>query len=193
MSLYSTIFLAFSMSSDAFVASLSKGAALSRRPSFLQALQTGLIFGVIETLTPLLGWALGLSMAQYITAWDHWIAFALLSLLGAHMIHEGLKNESPESEGPANTNAGTSPPRRSSRSLLHLVVTALATSIDALVIGITLAFMDAHIIWTSLAIGTATLLMTTQGKRMKNPRPRECLQGTSHPAPLSSVFAGFRP
>ncbi|MFM9268969.1 manganese efflux pump MntP family protein [Halomonas elongata] len=152
MSLFSTIFLAFSMSSDAFVASLSKGATLPARPSLRQALRTGLVFGIIETLTPLLGWTLGLSMAQYVTAWDHWIAFGLLSLLGAHMIHEGLQNEEADVA-----------PRRSAPSFLRLVMTALATSIDALVIGITLAFMDANILWTSLAIGTATLLMTTLG------------------------------
>ncbi|CBV42288.1 manganese efflux pump MntP family protein [Halomonas elongata] len=152
MSLFSTIFLAFSMSSDAFVASLSKGAALPARPSLRQALRTGLVFGIIETLTPLLGWTLGLSMAQYVAAWDHWIAFGLLSLLGAHMIHEGLQNEEADAT-----------PRRSAPSFLRLVMTALATSIDALVIGITLAFMDANILWTSLAIGTATLLMTTLG------------------------------
>ncbi len=70
MSLFSTFFLAFSMSSDAFVASLSKGAALAERPSMRDALRTGLIFGIVETLTPLLGWTLGLSMAQYVTAWD---------------------------------------------------------------------------------------------------------------------------
>lgn len=152
MSLFSTIFLAFSMSSDAFVASLSKGATLPARPSLRQALRTGLVFGIIETLTPLLGWTLGLSMAQYVTAWDHWIAFGLLSLLGAHMIHEGLQNEEADVT-----------PRRSAPSFLRLVMTALATSIDALVIGITLAFMDTNILWASLAIGAATLLMTTLG------------------------------
>ncbi|MDT8893898.1 manganese efflux pump MntP [Halomonas sp. I1] len=155
MSFASTFFLAFSMSSDAFVASLSKGAALSERPSLHDALRTGLVFGIIETLTPILGWTLGLSMAQYVTAWDHWIAFALLSLLGAHMIHEGLQHENAEDK-----------PRRSPSSFLRLIVTALATSIDALIIGITLAFMDANILWTSLAIGAATLLMTTLGVMM---------------------------
>ncbi|OBX36627.1 putative manganese efflux pump MntP [Halomonas elongata] len=72
---------------------VEQGAALPARPSLRQALRTGLVFSIIETLTPLLGWTLGLSMAQYVAAWDHWIAFGLLSLLGAHMIHEGLQNE----------------------------------------------------------------------------------------------------
>ncbi|GED23416.1 putative manganese efflux pump MntP [Halomonas halmophila] len=156
MSLYSTMFLAFSMSSDAFVASLTKGASLPRRPSFIEALQTGLIFGTIETITPLLGWALGLSMSQFITAWDHWVAFALLCLLGAHMMHEGLKSHD-------DTAQETAAPKRQPASLLRLVITAFATSIDALIIGITLAFMEANIVLTSLAIGGATLLMTTLG------------------------------
>lgn len=151
MSFFSTFLLAFSMSSDAFVASLSKGAAL-HRPQFREALRTGIIFGTVEALTPLIGWALGLSLSQYISAWDHWIAFVLLTLLGAHMIHEGLQRED------------EAPRQKTSRhSFLRLAVTAFSTSIDALAVGVGLAFMDVHILWTALAIGLATLLMTTLG------------------------------
>ncbi|SFH28835.1 manganese efflux pump MntP [Modicisalibacter xianhensis] len=152
MSLLSTFLLAFSMSSDAFVASLSKGATL-HRPRFSEALRTGIIFGVVEALTPLIGWTLGLSMAQYVAAWDHWIAFTLLLLLGGHMILEGLKRDD-----------DTPPVKTTRHSFLRLTVTAFSTSIDALAIGVGLAFMeDVHILWTALAIGLATLLMTTLG------------------------------
>ncbi|GHA94519.1 manganese efflux pump MntP [Modicisalibacter luteus] len=151
MSLFSTFLLAFSMSSDAFVASLSKGATL-HRPRFAEALRTGMIFGVVETVTPLVGWALGLSMAQYVAAWDHWIAFTLLLMLGGHMILEGLQRDT-----------ATPQPRTSRHSSLRLVLTAFSTSIDALAVGVGLAFMDVHIVWTALAIGMATLCMTTLG------------------------------
>lgn len=151
MSLFSTFLLAFSMSSDAFVASLSKGATL-HRPRFIDALRTGVIFGVVETVTPLVGWALGLSMAQHVAAWDHWIAFTLLLMLGGHMILEGLQRDT-----------DTPLPKTSRHSFLRLLLTAFSTSIDALAIGVGLAFMDVNIIWTALAIGTATLLMTTLG------------------------------
>lgn len=74
--------LALAMSADAFAAAIAKGAALAR-PSWREALRTGLIFGSIEAITPLVGWALGSAAAPYVAAWDHWIAFAVLGLLGA--------------------------------------------------------------------------------------------------------------
>ena len=64
-----------------------------QRPHLREALRTGLIFGVIEGLTPLLGWALGNAAAPYVQAWDHWIAFVMLALLGGHMIWAGVKKE----------------------------------------------------------------------------------------------------
>jgi putative Mn2+ efflux pump MntP len=84
-----TLFLAFAMSTDAFAAAIGKGATL-HRPHWREALRTGLIFGVIEALTPLIGWLLGKAAAQYVSAWDHWIAFTLLSVLGARMIFNGF-------------------------------------------------------------------------------------------------------
>src|SRR5690606_41518289 len=73
------------MSTDAFAAALGKGAAMLR-PRWRDALRTGAIFGLVEAATPLLGWSLG-SMAQpWIEAWDHWVAFALLSGLGLHLV-----------------------------------------------------------------------------------------------------------
>ena len=77
--------LALAMSTDAFAAAVSKGSALDR-PRWSEALRTGAIFGVIEGLTPLIGWLLGLSAASYVEAWDHWIAFVLLAALGIRMV-----------------------------------------------------------------------------------------------------------
>ena len=80
--------LELAMSTDAFAAAVGKGAL--QRPSWLEALRTGAIFGVIEALTPVVGWLLGSMAAKYVTAWDHWIAFGLLGALGARMIRAGL-------------------------------------------------------------------------------------------------------
>ena len=77
MNLLSTALLALAMSTDAFAAAVGKGMAL-RQPRWREALRTGAIFGVIEGLTPVLGWAMGLAAADHVKAWDHWIAFALL-------------------------------------------------------------------------------------------------------------------
>ena len=86
MSPLSITVLAFSMSADAFAAATARGA--STKPSLLQAAKGGLVFGVIETVTPLLGWALGLAASAYIMAVDHWIAFGLLGLVGGKMALE---------------------------------------------------------------------------------------------------------
>ncbi|WP_136247850.1 manganese efflux pump MntP [Halomonas borealis] len=154
MTLLSTTLLAFSMSTDAFAAAIGKGAAVDH-PRFREALRTGLIFGVVEGLTPLIGWALGLGAARYIARWDHWIVFVLLFALGVRMIHAGLKTPEPDEEAPA------AKPGRQAWWLI--AATAVITSIDALTVGIGLAFMEANILLTSLAIGAATTLMATVG------------------------------
>ncbi|HCI2672577.1 TPA: manganese efflux pump, partial [Pseudomonas aeruginosa] len=73
----SLIFLAFAMSTDAFAAAIGKGSSLDR-PRLSEALRTGIIFGVIEAITPLVGWLLGQAASQFVADWDHWIAFVLL-------------------------------------------------------------------------------------------------------------------
>ncbi len=151
MNLASTLLIAFAMSTDAFAAAIGKGAAL-HKPRFSEALKTGAIFGVIEAITPLIGWALGMAAARYVADWDHWIAFTLLGALGLHMIYNGCKPSTDEPED-----------RPNSHSFWVLAVTGFATSIDAMAVGVGLAFMDANIIVTSVAIGMATLIMVTLG------------------------------
>ena len=90
MNLASTALLALAMSTDAFAAAVGKGTVL-QNPRWREALRTGVIFGTIEALTPIIGWLLGLAAAKYVTAWDHWIAFVLLAALGLRMILAGLK------------------------------------------------------------------------------------------------------
>jgi putative Mn2+ efflux pump MntP len=90
MNISATILLAFGMSMDAFAASIGKGATL-HKPKFSEALRTGLIFGAIETLTPLVGWGLGMLASQFVLEWNHWIAFVLLVFLGGRMVIEGFR------------------------------------------------------------------------------------------------------
>ena len=87
------------MSSDAFAAALGKGTRLDK-PSWGEALRTGLIFGSIETVTPLIGWALGRAASRYIEAFDHWIAFGLLLAIGGKMIWDAL-SATPKRKNPA--------------------------------------------------------------------------------------------
>ena len=125
-----------------------------RNPRFSEALRAGVIFGTIEGLTPIIGWLLGLAAAQYISAWDHWIAFILLGVLGLHMIYAGLK---PESDG------GAANATKRMHGFWSLAATGLATSIDAMVVGVGLAFLDVNIGVVALVIGLTTLVMVTLG------------------------------
>lgn len=140
--------LAVSMSIDAFVASVGKGAA-SRRPSFGHALRTGAIFGVVEAVTPLIGWAAGVAASQYVQAVDHWIAFALLSAVGVHMVLQAWSHrEATELRV---------------HSLRTTVLTAIGTSIDAMAVGVSLAFLEVNVFIIALAIGLTTMLMSSTG------------------------------
>ncbi|MGI4857753.1 MAG: manganese efflux pump MntP, partial [Janthinobacterium lividum] len=76
MNIASTLLLALAMSTDAFAAAVGKGAAL-RKPRLREAFKAGVIFGVIEAITPLVGWGLGHAAAPYVMSWDHWLAFGL--------------------------------------------------------------------------------------------------------------------
>ncbi|WP_297838921.1 manganese efflux pump MntP [Pseudomonas sp.] len=144
------IFLALAMSTDAFAAAIGKGSSL-HKPRFAEALRTGLIFGVIETITPVVGWLIGHAASRFVESWDHWIAFTLLLILGLHMIYNGLKEADEHDEKPQ------------SHSFMILAVTAFATSIDALAVGVGLAFVDVNIVVAALAIGLATTTMVTIG------------------------------
>jgi putative Mn2+ efflux pump MntP len=150
MNLAATALLSLAMSTDAFAAAVGKGAAL-HRPHLREALRTGLIFGVIEGLTPVVGWLLGQLAAPYVTAWDHWIAFVLLGGLGVMMMREGFSPPETRAEKPG------------SHSFWLLAVTGFATSIDAMVVGVGLAIMGADIMVTAFAIGFSTFVMVTIG------------------------------
>lgn len=151
MNISATILLAFGMSMDAFAVSISKGATL-HKPKFSEALRTGLIFGAIETLTPLIGWGLGMLASQFVLEWSHWIAFVLLVFLGGRMVIEGVRGNSDDDAEPQHRHG-----------FWLLVTTAIATSLDAMAVGVGLAFLQVNIIATALAIGCATLIMSTLG------------------------------
>ena len=155
MSPISIAVLAVGMSVDTLLASVGRGAA-STRPRFVEALRTGAIFGVVETITPLIGWSAGLAASQYVAAVDHWIAFILLAMVGGRMVLHSLKPAEERAEG------------IHGNSLWALIATAIGTSIDAMAVGVSLAFLDVNIFVVALAIGVATFLMSTGGMRAGN-------------------------
>lgn len=158
MNFAALVLLALAMSTDAFAAAIGKGAAM-HKPRLLQALRIGLLFGVIEAITPIIGWAIGSVATRWIADWDHWIAFVLLLVLGCRMIHEGLKTDPDEANANNADNAGSS----KNQSFVMLALTAVATSIDAMAVGVGLAFVNVSIVEAALMIGLATTVMVTIG------------------------------
>lgn len=152
MGIGAVIVLAFAMSMDAFAASIAKGAVLEKTDT-AHIIKTALVFGAVETVTPLIGWACGRVAQQFISDWDHWIAFVLLSVLGCKMICGAMGGREADGETP----------RPSKNGFLLLLATAVATSIDSMVVGVGLAFLNVNIAVTALMIGAATTLMSAAG------------------------------
>jgi len=140
--------LSLSMSTDAFAAAVGRGA--SHRPSWRSAVKAGAVFGVIEAITPLIGWGLGLIAAGFVQEVDHWIAFVLLAVVGGKMIWEASRPADPDA-----------PPTRAGP--WALIATAVGTSIDAAAVGVGLAFLGANIWLIALSIGLTTFALTTIG------------------------------
>ena len=156
MNLLTTILLALGMSVDAFAAALARGAG-SLHYTWRQTVKTALIFGIVETITPLIGWLAGSMAQKFIAEYDHWLAFGLLLALGLKMIWGALHDGDETAAAYGN---------RTDATLTLTVITAIATSIDSMVVGVGLAFLDANIWLAALAIGTSTTIMAAVGLRL---------------------------
>lgn len=153
MSLASLIILAFALSMDAFAVSVCKGLAM-KKITLKKALIVGLYFGVFQAGMPLLGYSLGTFFEHMVTSIDHWIAFVLLSVIGGKMIYEALGH----SQEPASD----------SLSFNTMLVLSIATSIDALAVGITLAFLQVNIYYAVTFIGLITFALSIAGVKIGN-------------------------
>lgn len=151
MDLLSLFLIAVGLSMDAFAVSVCKGLATPKY-KLKYSMICGAWFGGFQALMPAVGYLLGVNFKKHITAIDHWIAFVLLALIGFNMIREALKNDD-EGADPSFT--------AKSMSLL-----AVATSIDALAIGITFAFLDVNIVAAVLFIGVCTFVISAAGVKI---------------------------
>ena len=138
---------------DAFAVSVCKGLAMPKC-TFKKAAIVGLWFGGFQALMPAIGYVLGAQFQEAIASIDHWIAFVLLALIGGNMIHEALDND--EEEADASLNVKT------------MFLLAVATSIDALAIGITFAFLKVNIIPAVCFIGLVTFIISFAGVKIGN-------------------------
>lgn len=150
MKLLELFIIAIGLSMDAFAVAVCRGLNM-RRMSFRNALIIGLYFGVFQALMPLIGYFIGGTFARYIERFDHWIAFVLLAVIGGKMISESLSHDEDEP-----TDGGDV----SFRTMLPL---AVATSIDALMVGVSFAFLKVQIVPAVLFIGIVTLVLSMIG------------------------------
>ena len=148
------------LSMDAFAVSVCRGLAMPRM-DWRQGALAALFFGGFQALMPLAGWGLGRQFEQYITSIDHWIAFILLGIIGINKIREARSAE--EDCPTCATENGQAP-----FSLKAMLPLAIATSIDALAIGVTLAFLQVEILPAITFIGVITFLISGAGIRIGN-------------------------
>lgn len=154
MTLISIILIAVGLAMDAFAVSVSCGLAVKPlRISY--ALRIAFFFGAFQAVMPVIGWAAGVSLRVIITSFDHWVAFILLMAIGCRMIYESFKKEKKSPGGNAVSMGG-------------LLVLSLATSIDALAVGISFAFLKETILFPSLTIGSVTFILCFVGVWLGN-------------------------
>jgi putative Mn2+ efflux pump MntP len=149
MALWSILLVALGVSADAFAVALGKGLHM-RRFNLRNALIIALSFGVFQAGMPVIGWLLGNQFASYITDFDHWVAFVLLGVIGGKMLWEAFSNpEDKEIDDRLNVR--------------ELLVLSVATSVDALAVGISFAFLAVSITEVAVLIGATTFLLTFAG------------------------------
>ena len=159
MNFIALIFTAFALSMDAFAVSITKGMTIKNLKKST-ALKMALTFGVFQGAMPLLGWALGISFESYIKSIDHWIAFILLGFIGFNMIKGFFDDRKEENASELEFSATADVDDLSNKEIIML---AVATSIDALAVGISFAFLNVSIIPAASIICIITFLVCVVG------------------------------
>lgn len=147
------LIIAVALSMDAFAVALCKGLSVPKlKPK--HALIVGLYFGGFQALMPVIGYLLGFKFENAIASVDHWIAFVLLALIGANMIREAVSGEEEELDA--------------SFGFKTMLLLAVATSIDALAVGVSFAFLKVNIVTAALSIGVTTFILSAVGVAIGN-------------------------
>ena len=154
MSIIEIALIGVGLAMDAFAVSICKGLAM-RRMNYKKAIIIAAFFGVFQALMPALGYVLGTTFANKIAAIDHWIAFILLALIGANMIKEALSSDDDECQD-------------DSLRLGDLIMLSIATSIDALAVGITFSFFNVSLLLSVSMIGIITFIICVIGVKVGN-------------------------
>ena len=142
--------IAVGLSMDAFAVSICKGLGMQRL-NMGQAVVIALFFGGFQALMPVIGWAVGAQFAHFVSTYAHWIAFALLAFVGGKMLWDAFHEDEGEDAGPFKLELG------------DLLMLAIATSIDALAVGVSFAFLDVAIAPSAALIGVTTFVLSLAG------------------------------
>lgn len=153
MELLEILLIAIGLAMDAFAVSVCKGLSM-KKMNWKKALIIGGYFGFFQALMPIIGYFLGSTFENLVTKIDHWIAFGLLVLIGTNMLKEAFANDEENYNDDVNFKT--------------MIVLAVATSIDALAVGITFAFLQANILISAIVIGTITFLISVVGVKIGN-------------------------
>ena len=153
MSLFELFLIAVGLSMDAFAVAICKGLGMSRL-NVRQALVIAAFFGGFQALMPTIGWLLGAQFASLVTPVDHWIAFILLAIIGGKMVIEAVRSDEDDAASQVLDQA---------LDLRELLMLAIATSIDALAVGVTFAFLSVNIASAASFIGVVTFVLSFAG------------------------------
>ena len=154
MNFLEILLIAVSLAMDAFAVALSAGTS-GHGQKMRPALRMSFYFGFFQFLMPIVGWLVGARLERFIKAYDHWVAFGLLAFVGAHMLYEAIRRE--EHELPADPTRG-----------MRLLTLSVATSIDALAVGLSLGMLHVSIWYPSVVIGVVTAGLSLLGIHLGN-------------------------
>lgn len=149
MNLITIILTSFALAMDAFAVSVGGGISL-KKPTLKDAVIIATFFGIFQFFMPLIGWVASLSFREFIVSFDHWIAFGLLALIGGKMLYESFQDEEEEES-------------TDFRNLYVLLTLAIATSIDALAVGVSFSVINTPIFLSVITIGIITFIISFLG------------------------------
>jgi putative Mn2+ efflux pump MntP len=151
MHILTTLGIAVALAMDAFAVAIATGVSL-KQVSVRQTFRLSWHFGLFQALMPIIGWGLGASIKDYVAAYAHWVAFIMLALVGSNMLKEALLADEDEIAKPKDSTKG-----------MTMVMLSVATSIDALAVGLSMSMLQVSIIYPALIIGIVAGLFTITG------------------------------
>ena len=146
---FSILLIAIGLAMDSFSVSIARGLSNDNDLILMEAFKTGFFFGLFQAIMPMLGWITGLSVVDFVSDYDHWISFGLLSFIGLRMIYESISKQSKKVVN--------------SKSYKVLLILSIATSIDALAVGLSLSFLETSILIPAILTGIITFSLSFCG------------------------------